>query len=691
LLGSSLQREPFTLGRFLAVPARRGFSLRTRLCLFAVILMVAALAPATVEVLRSISAERTRIDAGLGNTLDGLSVEIEREIRGNTNVLVILATSNFLQSDDLESFHQRAEKISRQLGGTQIVVHRLRGDQRVASTGVPWNEASTVTLPPACLEAEQRAIESGKVVISDVFFSPVSERYLVAAVMPVLRNGVAEYVVSLGIPIQKFSDIIDNAPPGPDRVVAVLDRSHHFIARSARNKLPEGTTALSDFSSQLSGAEGTFDSSNRFGEAFHGRYRRLESTGWHIAVGVRTSALAASSRKTLAYEAAAGTLLFASVIGLTFIFGTRLQQRTGTLGIDRAPTRDEFALLFDFAPHGVLLVNDQGIVLLANARLEAMFGYAQAEIVGRPVEMLVPGELRSDHIQHRHAFTEHPASRPMGRERTLLGQRKNGSRFPIEVGLHPIIVRSQHYIMATAIDITERSAAAKALADTLTERDRMRRHLMRAAEDERLRLSHELHDQTGQTLIAATLTSKGLEKFLDAEGRQQLMKLNALHDEIARTLHQVAWELRPPSIDELGLTATLDNYVSDWSEQTGIASDFHCRTGNIDHSSDEARTTIYRIIQEALTTIANHAHDTKHVSVVIGRVGKLLQLTIENDGDGFDLTEKLGTPSKYGKLGIPSMRERLALIGGTLEIESSEGLGTTVYARIPIEPQDSLS
>ena len=66
----------------------------------------------------------------------------------------------------------------------------------------------------------------------------------------------------------------------------------------------------------------------------------------------------------------------------------------------------------------------------------------------------------------------------------------------------------------------------------------------------------------------------------------------------------------------------------------------------------------------------------------------MLQLTIDDDGFGFDLTEKLGTPSKYGSLGIPSMRERLSLLGGTLEIEFSEGIGTTVFARIPIEPEE---
>jgi signal transduction histidine kinase len=273
----------------------------------------------------------------------------------------------------------------------------------------------------------------------------------------------------------------------------------------------------------------------------------------------------------------------------------------------------------------------------------------------------------------------------MGTDQNLLGCRKDGSKLPIEIGLYPITIQAAQHTMATVIDITDRSRAAKALSDSLIERDRLRRHLMRAAEDERLRLSHELHDQTGQTLTAATLAAKDIEKLLDADGRQRLTKLNALLDQMGRTLHQVAWQLRPASIDELGLTATLDNYVSDWSDQTGVDAEFYCKGEDADNLPDDVRTTIYRVIQEALTNIAKHARESKRVSVVINRVGSVLQLTIEDDGNGFDLAEKLSTPGKYGRLGIPSMRERLSLIRGTLEIESTKGVGTTVFARIPIE------
>jgi two-component system sensor histidine kinase UhpB len=689
LIGNLHQLGLPAVWRNLALPGLRRFTLRIRLCLLVAIILAPALIVAGMLAMRSTAIERNHVEEDLGRSLSQLSVEIDREVQNITGLLVTLAVSRSLQNDDLEAFRQRATDISSTLG-IQVAVHRLDLDKRIVISGLPRGETlESAAMPAVRLEAEQQAIHSGGVAISDVFFAPVSKQFLVSAIMPVMRNGIAEYAVSVGIPIKRFSNILENASPGADHVAVVVDRSNTIVARSEKSESFAGTKALPEFVRlTASGTGGVIDHTNREGVPRHWVFRRLQSTGWLVAVGLKTAVLDASTRNTLAYTSTAGTTLFAFAIGLTYLLGGRLEQRVGTLGIDRKPTREEFALLFDSAPNGVALVDNKGVVLLTNLRLERKFGYTQKELIGQLVEILVPERLRSAHVARRQVFARSPALRAVGGERYLLGQHKDGREFPIEVGLYPITIQAAQYTMATVIDITERTRAAKTLSDALTERDRLRRHLMRSAEDERLRLSHELHDQTGQTLIAATLSAKGLEKFLDADGRQQLAKHNSLLDQMGRTLHQVAWQLRPASIDELGLAATLDNYVSDWSDQTGIAAEFYCKT-DINDLPDDVRTTIYRVIQEALTNIAKHAPESKHVSVVISRADGAFQLTVDDDGDGFDLNEKLGTPSNYGSLGIPSMRERLSLIGGTLEIESSERIGTTVFARIPIEPGDT--
>ena len=229
-----------------------------------------------------------------------------------------------------------------------------------------------------------------------------------------------------------------------------------------------------------------------------------------------------------------------------------------------------------------------------------------------------------------------------------------------------------------------RKLAELRLAAALGERDDLRRRIMHAQEQERLRLARDLHDQTGQSLTAAMLELKWVETLVDENDRERLRLLRKQMDQMGKSLHRIAWELRPASIDELGLATALANYIADWSAQYGIAADFHCADAKLDELPDEARTTIYRVVQEALNNIAKHAENSTSVSIVIERMGGCLRLMIEDDGCGFHDVPAREEGSPNGGLGIAGMRERLSLIGGELEVESSAGAGTTVFARIPV-------
>ena len=221
-------------------------------------------------------------------------------------------------------------------------------------------------------------------------------------------------------------------------------------------------------------------------------------------------------------------------------------------------------------------------------------------------------------------------------------------------------------------------AAHKLIEQRTTERNDLRRRIMKAHEEERLRLAHDIHDQTGQNVTAAILDLKAIEQFVPEQGIERVRHLRRQLDGIGQLLHRTAWELRPLSIDELGLTSALENYLGEWGTKYGIMVDFQNFDCELDHRSDEIRTTIYRIIQEGLTNVAKHAVNATHVSVVISTSDNRLNLTIEDNGKGFDPT------MSSSRLGLAGMRERLLLVGGQLEIESSPNVGTTIFARIPL-------
>ena len=213
----------------------------------------------------------------------------------------------------------------------------------------------------------------------------------------------------------------------------------------------------------------------------------------------------------------------------------------------------------------------------------------------------------------------------------------------------------------------------------------LRRHLAAAEENERLRLSHELHDQAGQGLIAAILQLNEVDPSVDDATRDRLHLVRKKMEDLGKTLHRIAWELRPPAIDELGLKKALASYIADWSEQCTTDADFQCDDPGIDNVPGEVGTAVYRVVQEGLTNVVKHAGQPSNVSVVIGRVNTALQVIVEDNGCGFDIATINTKDGSYRGLGLDGMRERLMLIGGTLEIESTPGAGTTLFARIALD------
>lgn len=254
------------------------------------------------------------------------------------------------------------------------------------------------------------------------------------------------------------------------------------------------------------------------------------------------------------------------------------------------------------------------------------------------------------------------------------------------------------YLAGACVDVTDLKEAEAALRDA---RDRLEvrvaertaeleeeaerraelsRRLSTAQEDERRRVSRELHDSVGQLLAGLSLSFKGIEtsEKLPPTTVRKLNEAQRLADALGREVHALAVRLRPTSLDDLGLEAALSQLVAEWSDQTGIRADFVASGLGPARLPSEVETALYRVVQEALTNVARHARATS-VSVVASRTEGSASALIEDNGDGFDPEVVL-----TGRLGMLGMRERATLLGGNLEIESTPGAGTTVLIRIPL-------
>ncbi|MEO2089076.1 MAG: PAS domain S-box protein, partial [Gemmataceae bacterium] len=208
----------------------------------------------------------------------------------------------------------------------------------------------------------------------------------------------------------------------------------------------------------------------------------------------------------------------------------------------------------------------------------------------------------------------------------------------------------------------------------------LQQRLTTVQEAERQRIARELHDQLGQHLTALGLGLKVVKDALadPSPVRERVQGLQSLTDTIGREIHNLALELRPTALDDLGLPAALANYADGWSERSGVEVDFHAAGLDTDRLPPPVETALYRVVQEALTNVFKHAA-AKKVSVVLRRSPDLVSVVVEDDGHGFDVDATAGQ-----RLGVLGMRERAVLVGGTLVVESTPGRGTTVIARIPL-------
>jgi len=272
---------------------------------------------------------------------------------------------------------------------------------------------------------------------------------------------------------------------------------------------------------------------------------------------------------------------------------------------------------------------------------------------------------------------------------------ESARRFAARTGLYvPLIVRDRATGVIVAHDkqgpdnrfgdddvrVSEQFAARAATAVDLSERvarDALRR-VLSGQELERRRLARELHDETGQALTSILLGLKNVEDAKDASNvREAAASLRQLVVATLQDVRRLAVELRPKALDDFGLVPALERLVETFREHTSIEVQLESQLGD-GRLPEEVETTLYRLIQEALTNVVKHAQ-AHTVSIILVRRDGNVSALIEDDGRGFD-PEAI----RDDALGLVGMRERVGLLGGRLTIEAPTGAGTTLAVEVPV-------
>jgi PAS domain S-box-containing protein len=337
--------------------------------------------------------------------------------------------------------------------------------------------------------------------------------------------------------------------------------------------------------------------------------------------------------------------------------------------------RLQYQEAFEFAPDCQVVTDGHGLILEANHAAASLLKCPKQFLAGKPLGLFVAPGYRSRFYESLSRLWRGTVSDSF--ETRLLRRGESQTEVLVWAMIREADSRPQSHVHWLIRDITARKRHEAARIELLA-------RLVTAHEDERRRVARELHDSVGQLLTALTLAVKAAREAapLPPASDARLGEVERVARDLGQAVRDLAIGLRPPALDDLGLDAALAQHLRNWSAGTGIEVDYQPAGVHAERLPPEVESAIYRVVQEALTNVARHAR-ARQASVVVARHGGHVAAVVEDDGVGFDL-EAAADGRVGNRLGLVGMRERAALVGGTLDIESRPGSGTTVIARFPI-------
>ncbi|MDM7924322.1 MAG: PAS domain S-box protein [Pyrinomonadaceae bacterium] len=338
-------------------------------------------------------------------------------------------------------------------------------------------------------------------------------------------------------------------------------------------------------------------------------------------------------------------------------------------------SNERLRLLIESATDCSIFTTDrEGTINSWNSGSTRIYGYEEDEILGQSVEVLFTPEDRQKNMHVREMETAVRTGRALDER---WHRRKDGTRFYASGVTQPLGEKGSEGFVKIARDMTEQLRSEQ----SAREREMLRK-MVAAQEEERKRIARDLHDELGQQLTALRLKLDRVGDAVPCDVKGTVKEVKDIARSIDEGVDFLAWELRPAILDDLGLIPALESYMKEWSTYSSVEARLNAAMKRDRRFDPAVETAMYRIVQESLNNVHKHA-EAKLAEVTLSVHKGELVLVIEDNGRGFEPDD---AETRRRGIGLIGIHERAQILGGTVEIESSPGNGTTIYVRAPIKP-----
>ncbi|UFZ07979.1 ATP-binding protein [Bradyrhizobium ontarionense] len=675
-------------------------------------------------------SEREQLSQSMFASATTLASALDRDLVGIISAAQVLASSPSLAADDLAGFNREAKAILPRLNGYGLVLTDATGRQ-IVDTMNPIGDAST---EHADLASRKKVFETGEPSISDLFIGPITKSPALSVDVPVFRDNQVRYALGVAVAPARLDDLLHRLALPRGWAATVIDSSDVIVANSRDpaviGRLPPARPPTADQSQR-----GLIETYRPDGSLVFVGFSKSAISGWHVAIsvpvdefsrrpnailliggigmlGILLVGLMLAAYESARIERAVGNLIIpalalgrgdtprASVSGISEVDNVAqaldqahqlLQQRTderdsAKLSIAERSLADEmFRLAVEACPNGMVMIGGDGNIMMVNSEIEHQFGYSRGELIGLSAEVLVPEPLHAQHVLHPSNSVRQKGSRPIEDGCDLLGIRKDGTEFPIEVRLNPIQDGAHLLVLAVIVDISD-SKRMERLKDEFV-----------------ATVSHEL--RTPLTSIAGSL---GLlvGQWSDSLPESATRLVSIAHKNIQRLVRlindildieklesgRVIFNLSRVGIGQVAAQAIEDN--RGFAREYGVQIRLGARSADAEVNADPDRLT--QVITNLLSNAIKFSPKGSEVVVNVEKRGDVHRVSVRDHGSGIpdefrlDIFEKFAqadgtnSRSKGGSgLGLSIVKQIVERLGGHVGFDDAPGGGTVFYVDLP--------